>query len=57
MWLIYHLGIKLFVPSFKNGDNNPARDSFDKYYMSLVEIRDFNALIDSEPFFDQPTKN
>ena len=25
--------------------------------MSLVEIKDFNALIDSKPFFDQPVKN
>ena len=33
------------------------RDSFDKYYMSLVKIKDFNALIDSKLFFDQPVKN
>ena len=25
--------------------------------MSLVEIKDFNALIDNKPFFDQPIKN
>ena len=25
--------------------------------MSLVEIKDFNALIDNNPFFDQPVKN
>ena len=24
---------RLFVLSFKNGNNDPARDSFDKYYM------------------------
>ena len=24
---------------------------------SLVEIKDFNALIDNKPFFDQPKKN
>ena len=42
---------RLFASSFKNGDNNPKRDSFEKYYMSLVEIKDFNALIDSKPFF------
>ena len=23
---------------FKNGDNDPMRDSFDKHYMPLVEI-------------------
>ena len=45
---------RLFVLSFKNGNDDPMRDSFDKYYMSLVEIKDFNALIDNKPFFDQP---
>ena len=34
-----------FVLSFKNGDDDSARNSFDKYYMPLVEINEFNALI------------
>ena len=34
---------RLFVLSFKNDNNDPTRDFFDKYYMSLVEIKDFNA--------------
>ena len=25
--------------------------------MSLVEMKDFNSLIDNKPFFDQPVKN
>lgn len=25
--------------------------------MQLVEIKDFDALIDNKPFFDQPVKN
>ena len=33
------------------------KNSLDKYYMPLVEINDFNALIDNKPFFDQPIKN
>ena len=32
------------------------RDSFNKYYMVLVEIKDFNALINNKPIFDQPAK-
>ena len=48
---------KLFALSFKNGDDDPTKSSFYKYYMSLVEIKDFNALIDNKPFFDQPVKN
>ena len=34
--------------SFKNGDINPARYSFNKYYMPLVEIKDFNVLINNK---------
>ena len=44
---------RLFVLYFRNGNNDPTRDSFDKYYMPLVKIRDLNALIDNKPFFDQ----
>ena len=48
---------RLFILSFKDGDEDPTRYSFDQCYMSLVEIKDFNALIDHRPFFDQPVKN
>ena len=44
----------MFVLSFKNGNNDPTRDSFD---LSLIEIKDFNGLIDNKPYFDQPVKN
>ena len=46
----------MFVLSSKNGDDDPTRNSLDKYYMPLVEIKDFNSLIDSGQFFDQPVK-
>ena len=42
---------------WKNGNNGSMRDSFDKYYMPFVEIKDFNALIDNKLFFDQPVKS
>ena len=29
----------------------------DDYYMPLVEIKDFNALIDNKSLVDQPVKN
>ena len=48
---------RLLVLSFKNGNDDPMRLSFDKYCMPLVEIKDFNALIDNKPFFDQLVKN
>ena len=48
---------RLFVLLFQNGDNDPKRDSFEKYYILLVEIKDFNALINNKPFFDQPGKS
>ena len=50
------MDISLFVLSFIDGNNDPTRDSFDKYYMPLVQIKDFNALIDNKPFFDHPVK-
>ena len=40
---------RLFAFSFKNDNNVSTRAYFDKYYMLLVEIKDFNALIDSKP--------
>ena len=43
---------RLFVISFENGDD-PTRNYFAEYYMLLVEIKDFIALIDNKPFFDQ----
>ena len=48
---------RLFVLSFKNGNDDSIRDSFDRYYIPLVKIKDFNALIDNKPFFEQPIKN
>ena len=42
---------RLFVLLFKNGDNGPRRDYFYRYYMPLVEIKDFNAFIDKNKFF------
>ena len=48
---------RLFVFLFKNSDDDPTRDYFDDHYMPLLEIKDFNALIDNKPFFDQAGKN
>ena len=39
---------RLFVLSF---ENKTDRISFSKYYVTKVEIKDFNVLIDGEPFF------
>ena len=39
---------RLLVLSFRDGDNDPTRDSFEKCYISLVEIKDFNALTDNK---------
>ena len=49
---------RLVALSFKNGDNDndTARNAFEKYYIPLIEIKDFDALIDNKPFFDQPVK-
>ena len=47
---------RLLLLSFKNDNNDPTRHSFEKYYMSLIEIKDFNALTDNKPFFVLPIK-
>ena len=43
---------RLFVLSFENSFIDPTRNSFDEYYIPLVEIKNFNALIDNKPFFN-----
>ena len=48
---------RLFVLSFKNGNDDPTRNYFDKYCKPLVEMKDVNVLIDNKPFFDQSVKN
>ena len=48
---------RLFFLSFENDNDDPKRYSFDKYYMSFVEIKDFNALIDNKQVFNQLVKN
>ena len=47
---------RLFVLSFKNDNDDPTRDSFDEYYMPLIETKDFNVLINNKQFFDRPVK-
>ena len=49
--------IRLFILSFENGNDDPTRNPFDKYYMSFVEIKFFDALIDNSHFFYQSVKN
>ena len=49
--------VRLFMISFESDNDDPSRDSFDTYYIPLVEIIDFNALIDNKLIFNQPTKN
>ena len=45
---------RLFVLSFENEDE---RTSYYKYYVSSVEIKDYNVLIDGNAFFELPIKN
>ena len=48
---------RLFVISFKNGDDDTTINSFDEYYMPLLEIKDFNTLTNNKTFFNQPLKS
>ena len=44
----------LFVLAFPNEED---RSSFSKYYTPNIEIKDYNVLIDLQPFYDIPIKN
>ena len=46
----------MFELLFRNGNDDPTRNYIDKYYIPLVEIKEFNALIGNKPCFDQPVK-
>ena len=48
---------RLVVLSLKRGDNYLTRNYFVKYYIPLVEIKGFNALINKNLFFDHSTKS
>ena len=45
---------RLFVLAF---ENNNDRISDELYYLPIVEIKDYNIMINSENFFDQPINN
>ena len=45
---------RLFVLSFENEDD---RTSYYKYYVPNVEIKNYNVLIDGNPFFELPVKS
>ena len=44
----------MFVLSFINGNDGQAKDSFDRYYMLLIEVNAFNVLIENKRFLDEP---
>ena len=45
---------RLVVLAFQNDDD---RTSDNRYYVPIVEIKDYNIMINCENFFDQPIKN
>ena len=54
--MVQHIEIyiidRIFELLLENGNDNPTRNFFEKFWMPLVEIKDFNALIDNKTFFD-----
>ena len=45
---------RLFVLSF---EHNGGRTSYTRYYLPLLEKKDYNVVIDGRNFFDKPVKN
>ena len=48
---------RLFVLPFARNTLGDNRHCFSHYYVTNVEIKNFNALIDGKSFFDLPVKN
>ena len=48
---------RLFVLSFARNAEGDNRDSFSRYYVPNVRIKDFNVLIDGKSSFFLPKKN
>ena len=48
---------RLFVLWFARTATGDHRDSFSQYYITNIEIKYFNLLIDGKNFFDLPVKN
>ena len=48
---------RLFVRSFKNGNDDLTKDSFAQCYMPLVEIIAFNEFINKKPFSASKNQN
>ena len=51
------INIQSFNINANDNDDLPERESFDKYYMLLVKIKDSDVLIKNKTFFDQPVEN
>ena len=45
---------RLFVLAFPNEED---RNCFSKYYTPTVEMKDYNVILDGEPFYEIPIKN
>ena len=48
---------RLFALSFSRKNNTDSRYSYSNYYVTKVEVHDFNVLINGKSFFDLPVKN
>ena len=48
---------RVFVLSFKLGRNMATRNTFNIHYLPLIEIKDFNILIDNRLSLVQPVKS
>ena len=53
----FRINNRFFVLLFRNSHNDVIRSYLDECYMPLIEIKEFNAVIDNKPLFDQPIRN
>ena len=55
--ILFRIINRLLVHLIKAGENDSLKNSFNKKYTPLLEIKDFNALINNKPLCYQPIKH
>ena len=53
-WSSFQVVNILFVLLFKNKGDRKVNT---KYYLAIIEIKDYNVMFDEQNFFGQPVKN
>ena len=48
---------RLFVMAYNRVDGQPTRDERTKYYLPIIDLKQYNVIIDGRNFYDNPIEN